>query len=498
LSFSYDSRPVFKGLSLSFGGCWTALIGANGTGKSTLIRLISGLLVPLAGSIAASGPVAVCPQEQETPPDCFFDPGIVNEGAFFALLSRLGIGDDWVDRWGTLSEGEKKRCVIADTLIRKPAVLILDEPVNHLDETATSLLSDTLSSFKGTGIVVSHNMTFLDSLAESTVLLTAGHPDTGSRAFFFAASPENALLEFEKDQEARRDTKRRLDASVKKEQRAKKDAVAEAEQDKNSRMTKKNLAAHDSDTRAKINLARLSGRDRTGGKKVRTLAAVIAQKEAEREMVDVAAPRKTGAALRGRRSSRPVLFFAAPGEITVADGAYTLTHPELEITSNSHIVITGENGSGKTSLLKYIAARLNARLTGKDACWYLPQELESAERQNALRNLNALPEKEKGAALSLIYRLGSEPAALLLNSGVSPGEARKILFASAMLRGVSCILLDEPSNHMDTVAANSLSSAIQEFEGAAVLVTHDRVFAEKTGNVFWKIERHGNEGRVVI
>ncbi|MDR1096142.1 MAG: hypothetical protein LBL31_07110, partial [Spirochaetaceae bacterium] len=92
----------------------------------------------------------------------------------------------------------------------------------------------------------------------------------------------------------------------------------------------------------------------------------------------------------------------------------------------------------------------------------------------------------------------------------SPGEARKLFFADAMMRGVSLILLDEPTNHMDTVSADALACAIQEFEGAAVLVTHDRTFAEKTGNVFWKTERcdepypehhheqRGNKGQIII
>jgi ATPase subunit of ABC transporter with duplicated ATPase domains len=100
--------------------------------------------------------------------------------------------------------------------------------------------------------------------------------------------------------------------------------------------------------------------------------------------------------------------------------------------------------------------------------------------------------------LSLIYRLGSEPSAFLTTRRLSPGEARKLCFADAMLRGVSFILLDEPTNHIDTISADALAAAIQEFEGAAVLVTHDRVFADKTGTIFWNIERHNNEGHIII
>jgi ATPase subunit of ABC transporter with duplicated ATPase domains len=496
---------VFKGLSLSFGNCWTALIGANGTGKSTLVKLIAGNLVPDSGRITHGGAVAVCVQDRETVPDCFSDPEILNDRAFFTLLAHLEIGDDWAGRWDTLSGGEKKRCVIADILIRKPSVLILDEPANHIDEKTTRLLLHTLTAFEGAGIIVSHNAAFLNALASSTVLLVAGSFDTGSRAFSFAAPPKEALAEFEKEQEGRRERKHRLTIESRNIERAKKDAVEEALRDKNKRMSKKHIDIHDSDTRAKVNLARLSGRDKTGGKKVAAMTAVLAKKEDDLRGFDALGLRKTGAGLRGKKSERPVLFYAEAGDISFADGAYTLTHPALEIRNDSRIVITGANGSGKTSLLEHIFARIkehaerNGAVTGGGtSCWYLPQELNENSRADALNSLNSLNEKEKGAVLSLVYRLGSEPSAFLSTSRLSPGETRKLLFADAMRRGVSLILLDEPTNHIDPVSADALAAAIEAFEGAAVLVTHDHVFAEKTGTVFWRLDRRAAGGSVVI
>jgi ATPase subunit of ABC transporter with duplicated ATPase domains len=507
ISFSYDSRPVFKGLTLSFGDGWTALIGANGTGKSTLVKLIAGRLVPDSGGITRGGEVVVCAQDRETLPDCFSDPEIVNDRAFFALLSHLQIGDDWTGRWDTLSGGEKKRCVIADILIRKPAVLILDEPANHIDEPTMKLLIHALSAFEGTGIVVSHNRAFLDALASSTVLLVAGPPDTGSRAFPFAAPPQEALAEFEKEQEGRRKRKQQLVFESRKITRAQKDAVEEALQGKNKRMSKKHLDIHDSDTRGKVNLARLSGRDKTGGKKVAALSAVLAKKESDLQSLNTVGLRKTGAGIRGKKSERPVLFYAEPGSILFAGGAYTLEHPALEIRNDSRIVITGGNGSGKTSLLEHIFEHVerhvehaghSAASQGGPLCWYLPQELSEEDREAARETLNTLNEKKKGEVLSLVYRLGSEPSALLTTRHLSPGETRKLFFADAMRRGVSLILLDEPTNHIDTISADALAAAIQEFEGAAVLVTHDRVFAKKIGTVFWNIERHDSKGQIII
>jgi ATPase subunit of ABC transporter with duplicated ATPase domains len=495
---------VFKDESFSFGNRWTALIGANGTGKTTLLKLISGVLVPDSGTITVDGGgggnsggffggnIAVCAQDRESPPDCFFDPDIVNDRAFFSLLSHLGIGDDWVGRWDTLSGGEKKRCVIADILIRKPDVLILDEPANHIDEATMKLLANALLTFEGTGIIVSHNMAFLNGLATATVMLVAGLSDNGSCVFSFSAPPVLAVAEFEKEQEGRRERKQLLTIEAKKIERAQKDAVRDALQDKNKRMSKKHIDLHDSDTRGKINRARLTGRDRAGGKKAAMLETAFSKKEAELQDMSAIGLRKTGVGLNGQKSSRPVLFYRESGKIKISD-TYTLSHPALEVKNDSRIVITGNNGSGKTSLLKHIADSQKG-----PAYWYLPQELSEQSRRAVMQNVNALKEKEKGALLSLVYRLGSEPQAILATRHPSPGETRKLLFAEAMLRGVSLILLDEPANHIDAVSADALASAIREFEGAVILVTHDHIFAEKTGNVFWRIERHNNEGQIII
>jgi ATPase subunit of ABC transporter with duplicated ATPase domains len=457
----------------------------------------------------------VCPQIAETPPAAFFDPDILNSPEFFPLLSKLDIKEDWIDRWETLSGGEKKRCVIADVLIRKPAVLLLDEPANHIDEATLQLLTGALLSFEGTGIVISHNLAFLNALAKSTVLLIpqaeTGNEGGATRVFVYAAPPLTALGAFEQEEEGKRERKALLAAETKKLSRAQKDAVREAAQDKTKRMSKKNLDVHDSDTRNKINLARLSGRDRTGGKKAAALQTAFHKKETALGQIDALGGRKTGAELRGKRSEKPVLFYTTAGTLFISE-QFSVVHPELEIKNDAHIMIMGENGSGKTSLLTYIMRTLCAECgiaameksekdngTAKSRrVFYLPQELDTRARDNLMARLRGLPEKEKGQLLSVIYRLGSEPRALLASQGISPGEARKLSIAFAMMEGAELIALDEPSNHMDSVSAAALSDAMAEFEGALICITHDRVFAEKSGSICWRVERRGDAGQVRI
>jgi ATPase subunit of ABC transporter with duplicated ATPase domains len=129
-----------------------------------------------------------------------------------------------------------------------------------------------------------------------------------------------------------------------------------------------------------------------------------------------------------------------------------LNHEILEIRNDSRIVLSGINGSGKTSLLEHIYAAINIK--GLDL-WYLPQELSKDNIEAACKELQDLNEKEKGDVFSVISRLGSEPASLFGSHDISPGEARKLCFALAMRRCVSLILLDEPTNHMDSISAMS-------------------------------------------
>lgn len=486
LSFSYDSRPIFSNLTLDFASGWTALIGPNGSGKTTLIKLIAGELPPDKGKIAAPE-VKVCPQDSETPPPCFFDPEILNNPEFFSILGRLEIENDWIERWETLSGGEKKRCAIADVLIRKPDALILDEPANHIDAKTVELLAGELARFDGAGIMVSHNAGFLDKICTATVLLQPS--SAGTRAISFNTNPSSALKEFEKDQNFQRERKIELVSAINQLSRAQKDAVRSSEQEKNAKMSKKRLDIHDSDGRAKVNLAALSGRDRTSGKKIAALESTLAKKRSGLEDVQTNGLRKTGAALQGRRLERPVLYALPAGETRLAGGTLSLTAPALEIRNDSRIVLTGDNGCGKTSLVERILEKISLPA---ESLWYLRQELSGNDRRDALDKLRGLSDKERGDALSVIYRLGSEPSALLTTRSLSPGEARKLLFAFALLRGVSFIVLDEPTNHLDALAASIFADAVNEFAGAALIITHDSFFAQKTGKTFWNITRKGN------
>ena len=144
VSFAYPgmASPLLRGLSLRLGGGWTGIVGANGCGKTTLLRIASGALEPTTGTVSRPASCLYVVQRTDDPPeelDEFFDSA--DAEAFQARID-LGVGEDWRERWSTLSHGERKRLQIAIALWRAPGLLALDEPTNHLDAGARAILLD--------------------------------------------------------------------------------------------------------------------------------------------------------------------------------------------------------------------------------------------------------------------------------------------------------------------------------------------------------------------
>ena len=174
LSFAYENtpEPLFNDISLQLSPGWTGIVGANGSGKTTWLKLICGFLEPFTGSTTLSDFSFYCEQRTDEPPEivAHFIESI--DRIAFRLKNRLKIQDDWQYRWPTLSHGERKRIQIACALYQNPDCLALDEPTNHLDGTGRRLLIDALQSFKGIGLVVSHDRHLLDTLTQQTIFIS--------------------------------------------------------------------------------------------------------------------------------------------------------------------------------------------------------------------------------------------------------------------------------------------------------------------------------------
>ena len=516
LYFSYPSSNanLFEDFSLQISNGWTCIAGSNGCGKSTLLKLIAGLLQADGGKISCGGTkaqnesVIYCAQETWEMPENAYTAFWSEENEVRQFFSRLKISDEMLERYDTLSGGEKKRIQIACALAERPEVLLLDEPTNHLDEGTVALISDALSDFPGVGIMVSHDRNFADSLCTRTIyLFNEAHSFAGGRDCIsyesFPCGLTKALELKNQNAEKSRGEWERLNAKADSEKQ--RSASLEAENQKSkSRLSKKSLDPNDHDAKRKLDVARIGGKDRTTGDAKARLETQIRQTESERDEIKKSLRRKEGFSLAESDFSKPINI----EENTLKAGSYSLKIPHIEIKRGMKIALTGQNGCGKTLFIRHVI-ELVEKAGRKSELLYLPQEISEKETQSILADFYELDENERGEVLSTLFRLGSEPERLnqlrendfsnvahSLNAGLSPGEFRKLMIALAVQKPLSLLILDEPTNHMDITSVLALENALSSLDCAMLVVSHDRAFLGKICNESLSATRDGNQGEI--
>ena len=174
VSFAYPgmAEPLLADVTAHFSeGTWTGIVGANGSGKTTLLKLAAGEISPASGNIRQIGRAQCAVQRTDAPPDEWDDFMDAWDPVAMEVRRMLGVSSDWAGRWETLSHGERKRVQIAIALWHQPDVLALDEPTNHLDAEAKRVLLAALKSFRGAGLLVSHDRDFLDALCAQCLFI---------------------------------------------------------------------------------------------------------------------------------------------------------------------------------------------------------------------------------------------------------------------------------------------------------------------------------------
>ncbi len=480
ITFAYAGAvsPLLENVTAHFSSGWTGIVGVNGAGKTTVLHLAAGRLEPRQGIIRRPGRIILCPQRTDSAPDQFSQLLSATDFEACVLRGKLGIMDDWGERWETLSHGERKRTQIAVALWLQPDVLMLDEPTNHIDSVTRALLTEVLLEFRGIGLLVSHDRELLDLLCAQCLFLDP--PQGVMRPGNYTEAVAEARREEASQLAQRQVLKQKLERLTK----ASQCRHAEAARADRKR-SKRNLARGDSDGRAKIDGARVSGKDGQAGRLANQLKGRLAHAQ---ESVSALKLKKRYAAnfwLESSLSPRPRLFSISADTIDL-DGKRQLVIPELSMLRQDRIAITGANGLGKTMLIRYILRRLNLP---EEHLIYMPQEIDLTQTRNIMTQVHRLSKAQLGKVMTVVSGLGSRPERLLQNLDASPGELRKILLALGVIRHPYLIIMDEPTNHLDLIAIECLENALCDCPCGMLLVSHDLRFLSRVTDTCWRLQQ---------
>ncbi|UQE74150.1 ATP-binding cassette domain-containing protein [Gordonia sp. PP30] len=502
VSFAWpDGRPVLRGLTASFGAGRTGLIGDNGTGKSTLLALISGALTPDHGVIDVDGRVGLLPQQlvldtAATVADLLgvrpqldalraIESGDADpvhfetladrwdvEAQARAVLDALGLESVGLDRpVGALSGGETVLTALAGLRAAGDDVVLLDEPTNNLDRPARHALYDMLEHWPGALIVVSHDVALLDRMDETAelragALTVFGGPYSEYRAHLDAeqAAAEQALRTAE--QRLKVEKRQRIEAQTKlarRERTARKDF-------ENKRRPKIAMNLRKGD--AQVSAGKLRGE--LDDKVDAARDAVRVQAERIRKDAGIRIELPDPAVPAGRRLAE------------FGDGAGT----SIVVRGPERIALTGRNGIGKTRLLESLIHAGKAApgdLSGTaltDRIGYLPQRLDHLDDTASIVDVVAAA-ASRTAPDELRARLaqfGFRGDAIHRSVGdVSGGERFRVALAGLLLADPphQLVVFDEPTNNLDLASVDALAGALDAYRGAILVVSHDDAFLNR-------------------
>lgn len=472
-------EPLFSHVSITFPQGWSGLLGDNGCGKTTLARIAAGQLTPQTGSVSTGHFCALCTQETDTPPDALVDFALDYGREARHLRAIFCLDDDMFWRFDTLSHGERKKIQIAVALWQRPDVLVLDEPTNHIDHESRMQLIQAMQTYRGIGILVSHDRELLDAVVTRCVSFEDGKIIV--RPGGYTAAHTQEMLE--------RETTRR-EAYTARKQLARlseeKDARAHEADRAQARRSKRHIDPKDRSAKAKIDLAIFTGQDGARGKLSAQLDARLTAAQNRVEQARIAKRYDGELWFEMHPSERKTLVTIEP--TTIPCGSDTLAIPQLFVGNTDHVGIAGPNGAGKSTLLTYIRSLIADDLT----VLTIPQEVAADKRAQIVHQTQTLSPSKRGQVLSIVAQLNSQPKRILEGDRVSPGELRKLMLALGMLEDPDLIIMDEPTNHLDLHSIEALEHMLSSYPGALLLVSHDHAFLHACTSRTWIVK----EGRV--
>ena len=527
LSKNFGIQPILQNINFNISaGERMGLIGPNGCGKTTLMRILAGLEHLDSGNVASTRPnlrIGYLAQGLEFDPgqslhsalgldsDSQNDPAAEIESLALALSQNPGDADLQaqydsalykLSTVGTqpsavleplglshfpadtpiahLSGGQKTRLMLAKVLLEDPHLLLLDEPTNHLDIEMLEWLEDWLNHFNGAVLIVSHDRTFLDNTV--TTILELDATTHTIRAFDgnYTNYLEQKLLEYDKQAQAYQDQQDEL-AQLRRA----------AKHVRSLTVMKKGGKADGGDKFAKGFFGNRATKNVAG--RAKNIESRIEHILTE-EKVD-----------KPHGAWKLKLDFGAPDhqskDVLVTDNlsiGYTLEKPLLTninvfIRAGQRIVLTGPNGAGKTSFIRTVVGKISPlsgsfRLGGATKLGYMAQEQEllnpALNSVQTIQSISAINETETRNFLH--YFLFKGDAALRPAGDLSFGERARLQLAVLVAQGCTFLILDEPINHLDIPSRERFEESLENFNGTILAVVHDRSFIEHFATDVWQ------------
>jgi len=503
-----DNRSILSGLDLVFARKRIGIVGRNGVGKSTLLRLLTRELLPATGTIAIDGTIAMLRQTvQVDPHETIAD--LFDARGGLALLRKAEAGEagvediadaDWtlearIDEaltgvglplpadtpLATLSGGQRTRAALAGAMFAAPDFLLLDEPTNNLDREGRDAVRSLLRSWRGGAIVVSHDRELLEDMDAIVEMTARGATRYGGgwSAYRDRKAIEQAAAEAELADAEKRlgHAQRQAQAATERQDRRDAGGRRKAARGDMPKIVIGGLKRRAQESRASA--SRLAGRQRDNAEQ-----AI----EAARGQIEVVDPLTAGLPSAGLPPSRIVL------DLDRVAAGYMPDRPvvdalSLTITGPERVALTGPNGSGKSTLLALVAGTLTPR-SGRIRVGVpfamLDQRVSLLDPALSVaanfQSLNPGTTNNQCRAALARFRFRAEAADRIAGT-LSGGQ---------MLRaGLACVLgapqppqlliLDEPGNHLDLDSLAAVETGLAAYDGALLVVSHDPAFLEAIG-----------------
>ena len=469
ISKSYTASPLLSNLSYAINeGDKIGLIGVNGTGKSTLLRITAGIEDADSGKIILTGGVRIgyLPQAPAYDPEktvleqavSYLTRETAAEGEYKckSMLNQLGI-TDFEKKMSTLSGGERKRVAMAGIFTNECDILILDEPTNHIDSDTVEWLENYLKKFRGAIFMVTHDRYFLDRVTNVILELTGGklYRHEGNYEVYLenrAAREEMALAT-----ERKRRTLYRRELEWMRRGAQARTTKAKGRVDRFHQLEESKLVVNNTALEMKSVSSRL-------GKKIIELEHVSK---------------------------------AFDGVPVISDFSYT-------VLRNDRIGIIGENGSGKSTLLKLISGELqpdsgSVEIGETVKIGYFSQENEHMDKSRRVIEYicdiahNVKTEDGYISASQMLERFLFPPHMHSIPvSRLSGGEQRRLYLLGILMSAPNVLLLDEPTNDLDIDTLCILEDYLDSFAGAVIAVSHDRHFIDRIAEKTFVYEGDGH------